>query len=144
MSFGPLNHRKTSMNYGEYIKEVFKPLLIEENCPCTIVSFVNKMFGALMKFCNYSNQHFGENNWANVLLLIVILALVYTIFMYHQTSNISHTLVANKFADHSDVVGSIACRRCSNYIFILDLAPGFNGLGRDNYKTRRGSFKSWD
>ena len=27
---------------------------------------------------------------------------------------------------------SIACRRCSNYIFILDLTPGFNGLDKDN------------
>ena len=26
-------------------------------------------------------------------------------------------------------------RRCSNYIFILDLTPGFNGLGKDNCKT---------
>ena len=25
---------------------------------------------------------------------------------------------------------------CSNVIFILDLTPGFNGLGKDNYKTR--------
>ena len=24
-----------------------------------------------------------------------------------------------------------ACRRCSNYIFILDLTPGFNWLGKD-------------
>ena len=41
---------------------------------------------------------------------------------------------------------SIACRRCSNYIFILDLTPGFNGLGKDNYKTRRETFRfsSWD
>ena len=31
---------------------------------------------------------------------------------------------------------SIACRRCSNYIFILDLTPGFNGLGKGNCKTR--------
>ena len=39
---------------------------------------------------------------------------------------------------------SIACRRCSNYIFILDLTPGFNSLGRDNCKMRRLSFKLWD
>ena len=39
---------------------------------------------------------------------------------------------------------SIACRRCSNYIFILDLTPGFNGSGKDNCKTRRESFKFWD
>ena len=32
---------------------------------------------------------------------------------------------------------------CSNYIFILDLTPGSNGLGRDNCKTRRESFKFW-
>ena len=29
---------------------------------------------------------------------------------------------------------SIACRRCSNYIFILDLTPGFNGCGEDRCK----------
>ena len=39
---------------------------------------------------------------------------------------------------------SIACRRCSNYIFILSLTPVFNGLSRDNGKTRRRSFKFWD
>ena len=30
---------------------------------------------------------------------------------------------------------------CSNYIFILDLTPGFNGLGKINRKTRRETFK---
>ena len=30
----------------------------------------------------------------------------------------------------------IACRHCSNYIFILDLTSGFNGFGKDNCKTR--------
>ena len=39
---------------------------------------------------------------------------------------------------------SIACRRCSNYIFILNFTPGFNGLGKDNYKMRRETFKLWD
>ena len=39
---------------------------------------------------------------------------------------------------------SIACRPCSNYIFILNLTPGFNGLGKDNYKMRREAFKFWD
>ena len=32
---------------------------------------------------------------------------------------------------------SIVCRRCSNYIFIINLTPGFNGLGKDNGRTRR-------
>ena len=36
------------------------------------------------------------------------------------------------------------CRRCSNYIFILDWTPGFNGLVKDNCKTRREIFKFWD
>ena len=39
---------------------------------------------------------------------------------------------------------SIACRRCSNYIFILNLTPGFNGLGKDNYKMRLEAFQFWD
>ena len=39
---------------------------------------------------------------------------------------------------------SIACRRCSNYILIIDLIPVFNGLSRDNGKTRQESFKFWD
>ena len=39
---------------------------------------------------------------------------------------------------------SIACWRCSNYIFILDLTPGCNGLGRGNWKSRWGSFKFWN
>ena len=38
----------------------------------------------------------------------------------------------------------IACRRCSNSIFILNLTPGVNGLGRDNYKTIRETFMFWD
>ena len=37
-----------------------------------------------------------------------------------------------------------ACRNCSNYIFILDLTPGFNGLNIGNGKMRRESFKFWD
>ena len=38
---------------------------------------------------------------------------------------------------------SIACRRCDNYIFILDLTPGLKGLGKDDFKTRWESFKFW-
>ena len=52
-------------------------------------------------------------------------------------SNISCTLVGR-------CSWSIACRRCSNYIFILDLTPGFNGLGKDNCKMRQQTFKFWD
>ena len=55
------------------------------------------------------------------------------IYYNRQTSNISRTLVGNKIG--------IACWRCSNYTFIFDLTPGFNGLGKDNCKTRQKSFK---
>ena len=50
--------------------------------------------------------------------------------------------MANKIVDHSYWVcsWSITCRRCSNYIFILDLTPGFNGLGKDNCKTKWETF----
>ena len=46
-----------------------------------------------------------------------------------KTSNISRTLVGNNIVDHSDVVGAAPTgRRCSNYIFILDLTSGFKGI----------------
>ena len=38
---------------------------------------------------------------------------------------------------------SIACRRCSNYIFILGLTHGFNKLRKDKCKTRQETFKFW-
>ena len=62
---------------------------------------------------------------------------ILSFFSYRKTSNIRRALVCNKRVDHSDVV----CRRCSNYIFILDLTPGFDGLGKDNCKTRREQIK---
>ena len=43
---------------------------------------------------------------------------------YRKTSNIRHTLLGNKIVDLSYV----GCRRCSNYIFIVYLTHGFNGL----------------
>ena len=39
---------------------------------------------------------------------------------------------------------SIACRRYSNYIFILYSTPGFNRLGKDKCKARWISFRFWD
>ena len=61
---------------------------------------------------------------------------------YRQVSNIRRNLVGNKIVDRCS--WSIACRRCSNYIFILDLTPSFNGLGKDNYKMRRETCKFWE
>ena len=55
---------------------------------------------------------------------------------YHQTFNIRHTLVGNKIVDHSDVVGALPCLLVRLQLLILDLTPGFNGLGKDNCKMR--------
>ena len=62
---------------------------------------------------------------------------------YRQTSRISRNLVSNKIVDHSDVVGASPVG-AANYIFILDLTHGFNGLGKDICKTRRDTCKCWD
>ena len=63
--------------------------------------------------------------------------------MYRQTSNISCTFVGNTLADHSNAVG-VFHRRCSQYIFILDLTHGFNTLGKANCKTRRETSRLWN
>ena len=57
---------------------------------------------------------------------------------YRKTSNVSRTLVGNKIVDNSDVVGASPVGAAPNYIFILNLTPGFNGLGKT---TARGDKK---
>ena len=59
--------------------------------------------------------------------------------IYRQTSNIRRALVDNFLSLRCS--WSISSRHCSSYIFVLDLTPGFNGLGKNICKTRRGSFK---
>ena len=54
---------------------------------------------------------------------------------YRQVSNTRCTLAGNKIVNHSDVV---------DFIFILDLTPGFIGLGKDNCTTRRETIKFGD
>ena len=55
---------------------------------------------------------------------------ILNVWVYCQISNISHTLAGNTIVDHSDVFGA----HCSI----------FNGLGKDNCKTRQVTFKFWD
>ena len=57
---------------------------------------------------------------------------------YRKVSNISRTLVGNKIVDHSDVVGA------SPALLQLHLYSQLNGLGKDNCKTRRETFRFWD
>ena len=55
---------------------------------------------------------------------------------YHETSNISRTIISNKIVDHSDVVGAWPVGVVPTHTSIFDLTTGFNGLGKDNCKTR--------
>ena len=59
--------------------------------------------------------------------------------LYHVKMTKFATRISNQLVDHSDVVGALPVGAAStlNYIFILDLTPGFNGLG----KTRPESFE---
>ena len=64
----------------------------------------------------------------------------YLAVLFCFISRAHYIILSDKIVDHSNV----ACPRCSNYIFIIDLTPGFNGLGKDKCKTRRETFKFWD
>ena len=104
-----------------------------------IITFLN--VNELISF--YATDY---NNMSKLLnrILKVEVELQNLLFKYRQTSNIRRTLVDNKkIVDHPDVVGvsQIACRCCSNYIFKLDLTPGFNGPGKSNSKMRWQWFK---
>ena len=66
---------------------------------------------------------------------------------YRKTSNINRNLVSNKSVDNSDAVGASpvgAAPTTSSYIFILNLTPGFNGLGKAHCKRRQETFKFWE
>ena len=49
--------------------------------------------------------------------------------------------MGHKIVDHSDVVGASPVGTARTASSILDLTPGFNGLRKDNCKTRRETFK---
>ena len=62
---------------------------------------------------------------------------------YCQNSNISRTLAGKKIRWSLRRSWTIACRLYSNNIFILDLTPVFNGLGKANCKARRSNLSFW-
>ena len=49
---------------------------------------------------------------------------------YRKTSNIRRVLVG-EIVDHTYVIGASPVGAATKYIFILNLTPGFNGLGKD-------------
>ena len=60
---------------------------------------------------------------------------------YCQISNIRCILSRQWHCWSLKCSWSTASWRCSNYIFILDLRTGFNGLGKDNCKRRWKTFR---
>ena len=80
--------------------------------------------------------------WYRFKVIQMVILCVCTILWFLQVSiddvyKLS-TLVFNP-SSYSAPVGAAL-----NYIFILDLTPGFNGLGKDNCKTGRETFMFWD
>ena len=61
-----------------------------------------------------------------------------------QISNISRTLVGKKLIDHSYVVGASPVGAVPTTSSLSTLTPGFNELGKNNWKTRRETFELWD
>ena len=61
--------------------------------------------------------------------------------IYHQTSDISHTLVGNKIVDHWDVVGALPAGAART---TFSFSTGFNGLGKNNCKTGRETFMTFE
>ena len=100
-------------------------------------------------FCPWdlNNNSAFFNEWSLTLLsrqqstiLLLKGKVTFLFIIYTQTSSICRTLARicrtladNKVVDHSHAVGAAP----TNYIFILDLTPNINGLGKCNCKTRR-------
>ena len=63
---------------------------------------------------------------------------------YCQISNISHTLVSDKFVGHSDVVGAPPVGAAPTTSSFSTSTRGFNWLGKHNCKMRWETFKFWN
>ena len=72
-----------------------------------------------------------------------VISLFCHVWIYHQTSNISCTLVGNKIVDHSDVVGAVPVSAAPTTSSFPTWTPVFNILRRDKCKTRQETFKFW-
>ena len=135
-----------------------QPRAIHEMIPCTISPIVERIeadtewppFADNIYNCVVLNENWciliaillkfvTKSPIKNRRLLVKIIAWCRTGNNYCQTFNISGALVGKKMFDRSDVF-----RCCSNYIFILDLTPGFKILHKDNCTMRRETFKFWD
>ena len=116
------------LNISPMIKHM--PHISERSCSCypnnlptTDAPEINKNVNptvqpVYLQGCRHATQHVPQKD-------------------FRQVYNIRRTLVGNTIVHHSDACSwSIACRRCSNCIFIIDLTLGFNIFGKDNCQTR--------
>ena len=61
--------------------------------------------------------------------------------IYPYISNIRHTLLGKKIVDHSDVAGAAPVGAAPTTSSFSTSTPGFNGLSKDNCKTRQKTIK---
>ena len=146
-----------TVNYITYFSTAFctpSTLSINTNCYLLMLNItlslnwwryqgVSSSTGQMAKIkINWHHIMWSELNWKIIYLAWGFIKIGDT--DYRQVSNIRRTLVGNYICRSLRCSWSIACRRCSNYIFILDLTPGFKGSGKDDFKTIWKSFKFMD
>ena len=91
----------------------------------------------------FRNIH--KRHWYSVSdLYCAVIAILYAILSHHQTYNIRWSLVGNKIVDYSDVVGASPVGAAPTTSSFSTWTPSFNGLGKDNCKTKGKRFKFWD
>ena len=150
----PFNTLRQRQNSRHFRDDIFKCIFLFENVWIWIkisLKFVPKVrinniqaFVQIMAWRRIGDKPLSEPMMVNLLTHICV-----TRPQWVKTSNISCTLVGNKIVDHSDVVGAAPTGATFsfsffNYIFIIDLIPGFNGLDKDNCKMRQETCKVWD
>ena len=121
---------------------------------------------ALRHFIFWCNQltetEYASVNWAIISLdndvsprrQVILLTNASILLIWVFVTNFNETMLAIKTFSlrkmHFKMPSSklwlvgLACRRCSNYIFILNLTPAFNGRSEDNCKRIQETSKFWD
>ena len=141
-------------NGRHFRDDIFKCIFLFENVWIWIkisLKFVPKVrinnIPALVQIMAW--RRIGDKPLSEPMMVNLLTHICVTRPQWVKTSNIRRTLVGNKIVDHSDVVGEVPTGATSsfsffNYIFIIDLIPGFNGLDKDKCKMRQETCKVWD
>ena len=107
--------------------------------------FVQQLIQVNVSYKETPKQHITGPCEGNLLVnhyasMVIVKNLMVTNTTSRQISNIRH-LSRELNCWSLRCSWSIACRRCSNYIFILDLTSGFKRFRKDSRKTVWESFK---